>query len=221
MNRVHSRRSYIALPILFSILTAGILYATVWPTVQPYYDMLSLLLVSEEKQEYDGVNLMEQIAAGENLANQEHISISDIQLPKEGDQYGQITIEGTSVDAPVFYGDSPKQLNQGVGTYSYGYLPGQQRTILMAAHTNTWFSDLGSAEIGSIITVKTHYGTYEYKIVDTQVKDYQDTTAYDFSRTDENIILYTCYPFGTIGFTTERYFVYGEYVSGPIWVSAD
>ena len=52
--------------------------------------------------------------------------------------------------------------------------------------------------------------------VDTQVKDCEDSSAYDFSRTDENIILYTCYPFGTIGFTRDRYFVYGEYRSGPI-----
>ncbi len=221
MNRIHGRKSYIALPILFSILTAGILYLTVWPAVEPYYGLFSLLLSNEAKQEYNGVNLMEQLEKGEALADQEHISVKDIQFPKEDDQYGEITIEGTSVKAPVFYGDAPKQLNQGVGTYSYGYLPGQQRTVMMAAHTNTWFADLGSAKIGSMITVKTHYGTYQYKIVDAQVKDHQDTTAYDFSRTDENIILYTCYPFGSIGVTPERYFVYGEYVSGPVWVSGD
>ena len=219
MNRVHTRRSYIALPILFSVLTAVILYATVWPAVKPYYGLFSLLLSNEEKTNYNGVNLMEELAIGEEIANQQHISVGDIHFPKQGDQYGQLTIEGTTVDAPVFYGDGAKQLNQGVGTYTYGYLPGQQRTILMGAHTNTWFADLGSAEVGSIITLKTHYGTYKYRIVDTQVKNHQDSSAYDFSRTDENIILYTCYPFGSIGFTPERYFVYGEYLSGPIWVA--
>ena len=112
--------------------------------------------------------------------------------------------------------DDVRQLNLGVGTYMFGYLPGQGRTIMMAAHTNTWFSDLGSAQIGDTITVETYYGVYEYEIVDAQVKDCEDSSAYDFSRTDENIILYTCYPFGTIGFTRDRYFVYGEYRSGPI-----
>lgn len=218
MNRIHGRKSYIALPILFSVLTVAILYATVWPAVQPYYSLFSILVASEEHEEYNGKNLMEEITEGENLRNKETVNVSDISLPREGDQYGKITIEGTSVDAPVFYGDGEKQLNQGVGTYSFGYLPGQGKTILMGAHTNTWFSDLGSAEIGKMITLETNYGVYQYKIVDAQVKDYQDTTAYDFSRTDENIILYTCYPFGTIGFTTQRYFVYGEYVSGPVWV---
>lgn len=190
--------------------------ATVWPTVQPYYALFSLLLTEQEQENYDGVNLMEQMQQGELLADQQHIPLSSIQLPQQGDQYARITIENTSVDAPVFYGDDARQLNQGVGTYMYGYLPGQGRTIMMAAHTNTWFSDLGSAKIGDTITVETYYGVYEYEIVDAQVKDCEDSSAYDFSRTDENIILYTCYPFGTIGFTRDRYFVYGEYRSGPI-----
>ena len=55
-----------------------------------------------------------------------------------------------------------------------------------------------------------------FRTLYAQVKDCEDSSAYDFSRTDENIILYTCYPFGTIGFTRDRYFVYGEYRSGPI-----
>lgn len=33
------------------------------------------------------------------------------------------------------------------------------------------------------------------------MRDYQDTTTYDFTRTDENLILYTCYPFDALGFT--------------------
>ena len=29
---------------------------------------------------------------------------------------------------------------------------------------------------------------------------------HDFTRTDENLILYTCYPFDALGFTPNRYF---------------
>ena len=35
------------------------------------------------------------------------------------------------------------------------------------------------------------------------------------SRTDENLILYTCYPFDSLGYTPFRFFVYADYVSGP------
>ena len=47
------------------------------------------------------------------------------------------------------------------------------------------------------------------------MRDYRDTTTYDFTRTDENLILYTCYPFDALGFTPNRYFVYASYTSGP------
>ncbi len=39
-----------------------------------------------------------------------------------------------------------------------------------------------------------------------KVMDYQDETSYDFSRTDENLILYTCYPFDALGFYPEPLF---------------
>lgn len=42
-----------------------------------------------------------------------------------------------------------------------------------------------------------------------------DTSAYDLDADTENIILYTCYPFGILTRTTQRYFVYGDLVSGP------
>ena len=49
-----------------------------------------------------------------------------------------------------------------------------------------------------------------------EILDYQDETAYDFTRTDENLSLYTCYPFDALGFTPNRFFVYAKYVSGPV-----
>ena len=46
-----------------------------------------------------------------------------------------------------------------------------------------------------------------------------DTTAYDLDADTENIILYTCYPFGILTRTTQRYFVYGDLVSGPALIT--
>ena len=95
-------------------------------------------------------------------------------------------------------------------------IPGEGKTILLAGHNNTFFNDLQHTEIGATVTITTHYGVYTYEVTDMAVKDYQDETAYDFTRTDENLILYTCYPFDALGFTPNRYFVYAKYVSGPV-----
>ena len=58
--------------------------------------------------------------------------------------------------------------------------------------------------------------TYTYTVEECKVLEYNDTSAYDFTRTDENLILYTCYPFDALGFTSQRYFVYASYTSGPM-----
>ena len=144
--------------------------------------------------------------------------MSSITYPVQGDVYGRITISGTTVDAPVYYGDDTPQLNRGVGTYkddSGVGIPGESKTILMAGHNNTFFNDLQSVEEGATVTIETHYGTYTYTVEKCEVRDYQDATAYDFTRKDENLILYTCYPFDAMGFTPDRYFVYASYTSGP------
>ena len=86
----------------------------------------------------------------------------------------------------------------------------------LPGHNNTFFNDLQHAEAGATVTITTHYGVYTYEVTGTEILDYQDETAYDFTRTDENLILYTCYPFDALGFTPNRFFVYAKYVSGPV-----
>ena len=95
-------------------------------------------------------------------------------------------------------------------------IPGESKTILLAGHNNTFFNDLQSVEAGDVVTIETHYGTYTYTVEECKVLEYNDTSAYDFTRTDENLILYTCYPFDALGFTSQRYFVYASYTSGPM-----
>ena len=58
------------------------------------------------------------------------------------------------------------------------------------------------------------YGNYVYTIVNTKIADASDESAYDLKKKEENVILYTCYPFNAYQ-TPTRYFVYAKYISGP------
>ena len=69
--------------------------------------------------------------------------------------------------------------------------------------------------MGSTIEISTNYGQYVYEITGTKITTAQDNTAYDLDSEEENLVLYTCYPFDQIGLTPERYFVYAKYLSGP------
>lgn len=135
--------------------------------------------------------------------------------PAVGDRIGHLTISGTVVDCDVFLGDSETQFSQGAGIYAGSHIPGEGGTILMGAHTGTFFRDLESVTEGADITFTTDYGEYHYTVTKMAVVQETDTTAYDLDADTENIILYTCYPFGILTRTTQRYFVYGDLASGP------
>lgn len=145
----------------------------------------------------------------------ETVKSSTVTFPTFGTKYGEISIAGTDVNCPLYLGDDSKCLRAGVGQYLGSSFPGMGSTVLIGGHNNSYFKTLKDAQIGSIITVNTNYGSYKYRITSTAIKESGDKTAYDINSSTENIVLYTCYPFDMLGLTKQRYFVYGEYVSGP------
>ncbi|WP_102048685.1 class D sortase [Pygmaiobacter massiliensis] len=206
---------YVFIPILFLAITLTLLFFTAKPVVEPYLSLANYLFV--DLPHAQPADLFSDLS--QNIAKNGKVSRSAFEYPDKGDLYGQITIEGTSVDAPLYYGDSNRELNRGVGTYADDAgvgIPGDHKTVLLAGHCSTFFNGLQDVQIGDIVSVRTHYGEYTYRVQDMGIKDYRDPTAYDFSKTEENLILYTCYPFTALGFVKERYFIYGEYASGPM-----
>lgn len=147
----------------------------------------------------------------------ETVDFAVVGQPLYGENLGTVSVSGTNVACDIYYGDADAQLNAGAGIYmgQGGKLPGEGGTVLVAGHTGTYFRDFESAEIGADITLKLSYGEYHYEIVDMRVVEATDSTAYDLDAAEENIILYTCYPFGQLTPTPHRYFIYGKFVSGP------
>ena len=67
------------------------------------------------------------------------------------DRYADMTISGTNVNAPVYYGDTSRILNRGVGTYmenSSASLPSERKNNSAVGLFNTFFNDLQHAEEG-------------------------------------------------------------------------
>jgi len=217
------------MPVIFTLLTLIIYYTAFEPIVGQYVGFAMFFVSDEPHLDPESSNLFAE-APDPNPNPPEWIGItdhtntegepgedyfpfikrSDIGIPGWGDLYAHITISGTTVDSPVYWGDTEDILNKGVGTYPNGWLPGFGRTVMMAGHRGTDFYDFRSLEIGAIITIVTHYETYTYEVVRMSVHKPTNTEAFDFRRNDENLILYTCYPFDFIGAARERLFVYGE-----------
>lgn len=145
------------------------------------------------------------------------IALSDVTYPKYGEQYGQLKCDAIGVNAPVFFGDRGAYLESGAGTYSGSAIPGQEKTILIGAHDTTYFKGLEKVKKDQIFTFTTPYGIYEYQVTDTKIYDAGEyDKAYDLSTEKEQLVLYTCYPFGKLnGEKSERMFVYLDKVKGP------
>ena len=217
-SKKHSflRRSplaYVVVPLAFVLVSTALVFIVGHTVLAPYQALLGWFFsTTEVAQPRDLLDNAATVINGGTVdepdAQPDRLPLSSVTYPSEGDRYATITISGTNVDAPVYYGDTSKILNAGVGTYkddSRVGIPGEGKTILLAGHNNTFFNDLQHAEAGATVTITTHYGVYTYEVTGTEILDYQDETAYDFTRTDENLILYTCYPFDALGVHAEPF----------------
>ena len=155
-------------------------------------------------------------AQGEDLPAEGAIAREGLSLPLSGDQYGELACEKAGLQAPLYYGDSEEVLKKGAGTYAGSYLPGMGGTILVGAHDATFFAPLEKMEKDDVISLTTTYGSYQYRVTKTQVADLMDASIYQISKDEEELVLYTCYPFGVEDEVREqRFYVYAEKISGP------
>lgn len=219
-KKVFNGKSFIILPIIFCL----IIYTAVFAAIYPYLTFVSAgsnLFFSEGEKDYSTEydNIFVPVSEDKNKDKdnkKKSVAIRNVQFPKYGDLFGEIIIEDCGIDNNLFFGDGEVSLRNGIGTYNGSFIPGYGRTILLAGHNNTYYNGLKNAKKGQEVLIRTSYGNYRYKIKKTAVKDAKDRSSFDLDADYENLIMYTCYPFDEIGLTEKRFFVYADYVSGPI-----
>ncbi len=211
-----SNISFFIFPFIYFLIGSSILFFALRPIAEPLFEMLDVVTQAQAPSFDKGaLDIFAEKDVTQLPDTNDTIAPDPKDLPTEGERYGQILCEKVEIDAPLYYGDSEKELVSGVGTYSGTFIPGAGRTILLAGHNNTYFHSLGELQPGDIIKINTSYGKYEYIVTGSKIALDTDTSAYDLKRKEENLILYTCYPFDMLGLTPDRYFVYADYLSGP------
>jgi len=204
--------AFILMPLVFAFLGLVLFSVVGAPIINPAIGSLNLIATDfkvDNATNYDllDLNTLPQYSG--------EIKASTITFPGTGDRYGILTIDGTEVEADLYFGDGKRELKLGLGQYNGSCFPGTGGTILISGHNNSAFKDLKSAKVGSKVNIRTNYGMYVYEITKTQVTLASDSKAFDLFKDEENLVLYTCYPFDMLGITPQRYFVYGKIVSGP------
>lgn len=222
-NRRHSfnGKNFVILPIVFCAVIYLTLFFVISPSASSFISMGSLFFSDGAKdfsEEYNNifVPVEEETQSPESNSPEEQtdapnsVAISQVTFPKYGEQFGELIIEDCQINTRLFFGDNNVALSNGVGIYNGSSIPGYGRTILVAGHNNTYFNGLKYAQPGQQVKIRTSYGNYYYEITDVQIKEYDDSSAYDLDADSENLIMYTCYPFDELGLTSQRCFVYAK-----------
>lgn len=216
-SRINKIMAYIYMPLFFAVVGYVIVAMALSPIIDTAIAAGSLVIsnagfvTDEIKSYYDGEVTVKQPENGKKIA------IEEINFPYNGTKFGELVCDEIGLKAPVYNGDSNEILMNGAGKYLGSFLPGFGGTILIAGHDNLHFAELEKIQKDEIITFKTFYGIYEYKVTDIQVVEQNEQrTACHLDGEKEELVLYTCYPFyPTVYEKTQRYFVYAEKISGP------
>ena len=214
-------KNFIILPIVFCILIYLVCGMVILPSTSSYLSMANIFFSDKEKsftKEHKNifVPVEDTSRSPENPDKPDIVKASSFIFPSYEDQFGELIIDDCQIKADLYFGDSWYVLGNGVGIYNGSAIPGYGRTILIAGHNNTYFNGLKYAKEGQIVKIRTNYGNYQYEITGTKITDNEDRSAYDLAKNEENLIMYTCYPFDTLGLTNLRAFIYAKYVSGPV-----
>lgn len=176
--------------------------------LQSELDTVNGQLTAEQAARQDVEQQLADLQKQQALQNAEQAK-ANIQ---DGDEIGRVWVEGTEVDCTLYWGDTGNQFRNGAGAHSADgcVLPGENGTVFVGGHTDSWFVDLKSAEIGAIIHLETPWGNFSYKITETKVVQETDIDQCRWGATTPSCILYTCYPFGIRTPTDQRYLVYAD-----------
>ncbi len=229
---------YFYIPLIMCIIIVGVLvivgrpYSSLYTSItEGFINNLTINSYSEEVPKYDDAPQIDD----------KTISGAKVKWPRSTEPYGEIKCKKINLNAPLFMGDSDYVLSGevrdkvendiedqfvssmkdvfkgGAGTYLGSSIPGGGKTILVGAHDTTYFKPLEKVTKGMVMDVNTSYARYKYKVKDIRIYDtYEINDAYDLSADREQLILYTCYPFGKLdGDKSKRWFVYLDKIYGP------
>lgn len=163
-------------------------------------------LLSTNAQQKEALGIAQDVITQNDEPNpQAHDSTVE-----EGDVIGILNLPRLEQELPIISGTDEDELERGVGHYTGTALPDENDQILLSGHRDTVFRRMGELEIGDELIVEMSYGTFTYRITETEIVDADDTTVIRSTAPDEILTLSTCYPFSYVGNAPERYIIYAD-----------
>ena len=128
--------------------------------------------------------------------------------PEKDGIWGTIEIPSIKINTNLYKGNS---LENGALHHKESYFPSDGGTILIVG-TDKYLKNLSDIQINDKITIKTMYGTYKYKVEQTEIKPAEKLSEeLKITNKEEKLVLYTAYS-STSEHKNNRFVVYASLV---------
>lgn len=132
-----------------------------------------------------------------------------------GQQFATLRIPSVDIDVAVLQGDREREFKRGAGHYPGSFFPGQGGNILLAAHRTSYFRNFEYLEIGAEVYVETTYGNFVYRVDELRITEGDDQSIAN-DTPQEQLTMYTCYPFIYFGNAPQRFVVICSLVESEV-----
>jgi sortase A len=122
---------------------------------------------------------------------------------------GRLEIPRLRMSAVVMEGEDDATLARAVGHVGGTALPWETGNAVLAGHRDTFFRPLRHLQKGDTIRMTTTRGTFEYRVISTEVVDPRDLSVLA-PTADRSLTLITCYPFVYVGHAPQRFIVHAR-----------
>lgn len=134
------------------------------------------------------------------------------ETPEIGDLMGELIIPKLEASLPIIHGTNEEELEKGVGHFAQSVMPGENDNSVLSGHRDTVFRELGEVGKGDTLIVKTHSGTFTYKVRQVRIVDEDDRTVI-VPKPRATLTVSTCYPFDYVGYAPDRYILVADLVA--------
>ena len=200
-NRIKTVATNVAIAFFFSAIFVLCYYYVIEGKISTFINLINTTAVKKNSDE--------------EVSSYNFETNKLLNYPKYGKKFATLKIDSIDLSLPVYHGDTLKLLRYGVGHFAGSYFPGENGTIILAAHnTKGFFDRLDEINKGDKVIIDADYAKFEYKVYDYKIVKETNLDAFKIQHDEEILIMYTCYPINrsVVGRKTQRFVVYAKKV---------
>ena len=201
-KKIKTVATNVAIAFFFSAIFSLLYFYIFEGIISPYINLINITAVGDGSSE--------EVNSSYNFETNRLVN-----YPRYGKKFATLKIDSINLSLPVYHGDTLKILRHGAGHYPGSYFPGENGSIILAAHnTKGYFDKLDKVKNGDKVIIKATYATFEYEVYNHKVVKETNLKAFPIQHDEEILIMYTCYPINqsVVGRKTKRYVVYARKV---------